>query len=103
MLMGKVRKRYSRDFKLQVLQELESKSLAQVCREHDVSRFLIARWRRAYEKDPDAAFTGKRDLRESEAKIEVYERLLGQMCAENMLLKKALEALKKKSLEGREK
>ncbi len=101
--MGKLeRRRFSREFKFQVLEELESgKSMAQVCREHDLTRFLVSRWRREYVEGLDGAFQGNGKACKDEARIRELERLLGQLCAENDFLKRALANLKKRAAEER--
>jgi transposase len=97
MLMGKVRKRYSREFKVQVLRELASgKSLAQLCREHGISRFLVSRWRREYEENPGGAFAGNGNVCKDAARVAELERLVGELYAENRFLKQALDALKQR-------
>ena len=105
--MGKMeRRRFSREFKLQVLRELEGgKSVAQVCREHDLTRFLVARWRREQEENPGAAFAGNGKACKDEARVRELERIVGQLYAENDFLKRALANLKKRAAEeklGRE-
>lgn len=98
--MGKVRKKYSREFKLEVLRELECKGLAEVCREHGVSRFLVARWRREYEENPGRAFAGNGNVCKDAARVAELERLVGELYAENRFLKQALDMLKQKNLGG---
>ncbi len=99
--MGKlVRRRFSREFKLQVLRELDGgKSVAQLCREYDLTRFLISKWRREYEENPDQAFAGNGKTCKDEARARELERLVGQLYAENDFLKRALANLKKRALE----
>jgi transposase len=100
--MGKVRKKYSREFKLQVLREFDSgKGLAELCREHGVSRFLVSRWRREYEANPGVAFAGNGNVCKDAARVAELERIVGELYAENRFLKQALEALKQRGLEGR--
>ncbi len=97
------RRRFSKEFKLRVLGELDGgKSMAEVCREYDLTRFLVSRWRREYDENPDRAFAGNGKTCKDEARIRELERLLGQMCAENDFLKRALANLKKKESEERE-
>lgn len=105
--MGKMeRRRFSREFKLQVLRELEGgKSVAQVCREHDLTRFLVSRWRREHDDNPGNAFAGKGKACREEARTRELERLVGQLYAENDFLKRALANMKQRAAEeglGRE-
>ncbi len=103
--MGKMeRRRFSREFKLQVLGELEGgKSVAEVCREHDLTRFLVSRWRREHEGDPGGAFQGKGKCKAGvdENRTRELERLVGQLYAENDFLKRVLANMKKRAEEDR--
>lgn len=87
------RKSFTREFKLSVLRDLDGKPLAQVCREHELRPTLVSRWQREYRENPREAFSGNGKLYKQDAKIAKYERLLGQLYAENAFLKKALEKL----------
>jgi transposase len=100
--MGKVsRRRHSREFKIEVLRELDSgRSIAELCREHDLHKSLISKWRREFEKNPSGAFTFNVDR--NAARVEKLEKLVGQLYAENDFLKRALEALKKRDVERRD-
>ncbi len=85
---------YSRETKISALNDLNAgKLVAEVCREYQVRQGVLYRWKREYEKDPTNAFSGKGNLASSEARIAQYERLVGRLYAENLLLKKALEKL----------
>src|SRR3989344_8826763 len=59
--MSGTKRKFSREFKLQVVQEVESglKSRAQATREHELSEGMINKWVSAYRADPVNAFTGK--------------------------------------------
>lgn len=89
----RVRRIFSKEFKLGVLRELNSKSAAQICKENNIHQVLLNRWRREYENNPKAAFKGKGNLWKEDAKIAQYERLIGQLYAEITFLKKTLEVL----------
>ncbi len=85
---------YSRETKISALNDLNAgKSAAEVCREYQVKLGVLYRWKREYGKDPANAFSGKGNPASAEAKIAQYERLVGRLYAENLLLKKALERL----------
>lgn len=87
---------FSKEFKLEVLRELDSgKSVTQVCRERDLKSDLIYRWQHEFRKDPEKAFSGKGNAWTIEAKNAELERLVGQLYAENRLLKKVLERLQR--------
>lgn len=89
------RRTFTREFKLSILRELESKSAAQVSKENNILPTLLSIWKRDYEKDPRGAFSGHGNLWKEEAKIAQYERLIGQMYAEITFLKKIRQFCKK--------
>jgi len=93
------RRIFSREFKLSLLQELESKSASQICREHEIHPVLLSSWKRDYEKDPASAFSGRGNAWKEEAKIAKYERLIGQLYAEITVLKKTAELLQQRRAE----
>ncbi len=99
--MGKItRKRYTREFKIAILREIESgKNLAQISRENNLHPTMISRWKQEYKKNPEEAFSGNGNTYKDEARIGELERLVGQLYAENNFLKKALTILEKKGLE----
>ena len=98
--MGKTRRRFTRDFKISILRELDAgKNIAQLSRENNLHPTLISRWRREYEKNPDDAFSGNGNTYKEEARIAQLERLVGQLYAENNFLKKALTVLEKRAVE----
>lgn len=85
---------YSRETKISALNDLNAGTpVAGVCREYQVKLGVLYRWKREYEKDPANAFSGKGNPASAEARIAQYERLVGRLYAENLLLKKALERL----------
>ena len=88
------RRRFTKEFKNSVVQELESSSPAEICREHDIHQNMLQRWQKEYESNPHDAFKGNGKLWKQEAKIAQYERLIGQQCIEIDLLKKRTEHLR---------
>jgi transposase len=85
------RRRFTRDFKLQVIREVEAgKPVAQAAREHQLHPTLIRRWQHEHQQYTDQAFMGHGHLYKYEARIAELERLIGQLTMENALLKKAL-------------
>ena len=95
---------FSRDFKLQITRQLTTgeKRLAQVCREHDLCRTLVLRWKEQYQRDGENAW-----LRETashtalveadpQVRIAALEAALGRAHLENEFLRKALGAAAKK-------
>jgi len=97
------RRIFSREFKLSILQELESKSASQICKEHEIHPVLLSLWKRDYSRDPANAFSGRGNAWKEEAKIAKYERLIGQLYAENALLKKTAALLQQRRAEEKRK
>ena len=88
------RRSFDKEFKLQVLRELDAgSSIAQAAREHGVHPELIYRWKRQARKYGERSFSGRGNAYTDEARIAQLERTLGQMAAENALLKKAIKTL----------
>ena len=88
------RRSFTKEFKQSVVQQLNSRSAAQVCRENDIQQNLLHRWKKEYESNPQEAFQGKGKIWKEEAKIAQYERLIGQLYIEIDLLKKRTESLR---------
>lgn len=93
------RRTFTKEIKLSILRELESKSAAQVCKEHNIHAVLLNKWKREYESNPKEAFSGHGNLWKEEAKINRYERLIGQLYAEIDFLKKTTAILQQKRAE----
>jgi transposase len=87
----KTRRQFSREFKLQVIREIEAgKSVAQAAREHQVRPNLIGRWQEAHGTYGERAFAGAGQAYTEAARIAELERKVGQLTMEADLLKKAL-------------
>jgi transposase len=102
--MGKIaRKRYTREFKISIIRELESgKNLAQLSRENNLHPTMISRWRLEYQKNPESAFSRNGNTYKEAARNQELERLVGKLYAENDFLKKALSVLEKRRQEEKE-
>ena len=100
--MKKMRQRYDREFKISVVAELEGdKSPAQIAREQGIHPSLPSRWRDELADNPEKAFSRNGKQYKYQAQIAELERLLGQLHAENELLKKAFAMTQKKVREER--
>ncbi len=98
----KTRRKFTREFKISVLRELENgKGAAQICRENNINSVVLSKWKREYRDNPKTAFSGRGKICKSEAKIADRERLIGQLYAENAFLKKALSSLEARLAELR--
>jgi len=97
----RTRRTFGRELKLQILKEVESRPVSEVCREHDLLPTVVSRWRRELQDYPSNAFKGKGHLFKLEAQLAERDRLIGQLYAENALLKKARELEAKRKAEER--
>ena len=88
------RRRFTKEFKQSVVQQLDSCSAPQICRENNIQQNLLHRWKKEYESNPHEAFNGNGKLWKEDAKIAQYERLIGQLYVEIDLLKKRTEHLR---------
>ena len=88
------RRIFSKEMKRSVIQQLDSRSAAELCREYEILPTLLHRWKQEYEANPQEAFKGKGNISTAEAKVAHYERLIGQLYAEIDLLKKRTEHLR---------
>ena len=96
--MAVKRRTFSRDFKLQVVREVETgKSQAQIAREHRISQNLISRRCRSHRRYKEKAFAGKGHAYTDDARIAALERMVGKLTMENDLLKKVLTKLEEET------
>lgn len=87
------RRSFTRDFKMSILSELSTKTMVEICREHGLHPVVVCKWKREFRADPKKAFSGKGNLWKAEAEAVKYERLVGQLYAENAFLKKTIRSL----------
>jgi len=87
------RRTFEKDFKLEVLAELQTFSWAEVCRKHNLHPSLIHKWKHEYQENPKKAFSGNGNLCKYEAEIAKRDRIIGQLYMENELLKKTMKRL----------
>jgi len=95
------KRRFDREFKLQILQQAEHKPVAEVCREHNLHPNMISRWKKELEQYPKDAFKGKGNTYKVEAQLAEAQRLIGQLYAENAFLKKAIQVVQERQAEER--
>ena len=89
--MSKKRRQFSREFKLQVMREIESGvPAAQVSRQHQIGESLLHKWKRQYRQNPQNAFNGAGRPASQDAKTADLERTIGQLYLENAFLKKTV-------------
>ena len=94
-----IKRRFSKEFKLSVLKEIETKRMAEVCRAHNIAPSTVSGWRKDYEANPKEAFSGHGNIWKEDAILAEKDRLIGQLYAENAFLKKVYEMLKQRITE----
>lgn len=93
--MSNHRRTFEKEFKLQVLREIDAgTSIAQAAREHGVHPETIRLWKRSLRKYGERAFGGNGNAYTDEARIAELERTIGQLTLENRFLKKVNSTLK---------
>lgn len=104
--MKLTKRNFSRDFKIQVCDEIESglKTQAQASREYMIGSNLISQWIKQYRENPITCF--KRGLNQTsvdldQARVKELEAALGRATLENKILRDANSLLKKMRLEQR--
>jgi transposase len=89
--MSLKRRQYTKDFKQQVLRELEGGlPIAQVAREHDLAPKLIQRWQQEYTEYGEEAFSGNGRSYKDQARIAELERTVGRQTLEVIYLQRLL-------------
>ena len=88
--MGKARRKFSREFKLEAVRQLVSgRQLAQVARELGVDAQVVRRWKEQVAVDAETAFPGNGRPRGEDAELQRLRREVTQLRAERDFLKKA--------------
>jgi transposase len=88
-----VRRRFTKEFKLEVLREVDAGlPLAEASRRYEVHPTLIRKWRELRQENGEEAFAGPGNAYREEARIAALERKIGQMTMENEFLKKLIAA-----------
>lgn len=97
------RRQFNREFKLKMLDQMRSKSVAEVSREYDIHPMALYKWRREFEANPKRAFAGHGRNCKLEAEVAHYQKLVGSLYAQVEFLKKASRTLKERLSEERAK
>ena len=93
--MSKERKRFSREFKIKIVEAYQSGvSAVELSRQFEIHPNVIYSWSREYRQDPAHAFESTRGASDSSAadaqRVAELERMIGRLAMENEFLKKAL-------------
>jgi transposase len=96
--MKKTRRRFSREFKLEAVRQLEAgQRLADVARALDVDAQVLRRWRDQVAIDEATAFRGNGRVPHEEAELQRLRREVSQLRAERDFLKKVAAFFAKES------
>ena len=89
----KKRRKFSKDFKLDTVMEglRGEKSIAQICRERNITDSLYYKWRDIFIENAEEIFEDRRENQkeENEDRTAELERMVGRLTMENDILKKA--------------
>ena len=87
----KKRRKFNREFKIEAIRPIINgqKSMAQVCRELNIKRSVLQRWKQQYELGPEQAFPGSGNLTAQQAELAQVKRENRRLKLENEILKKA--------------
>ena len=89
------RRTFTPQFKTGVVLEIPTKlkSLAQVCREHDLKEQVVTRWKAEFLERAPSLFATNQQRDEDQARIAELERLVGRLTLELEIAKKASQLL----------
>ena len=91
--MAKKRRKFSAEFKLDTVMEglRGEKSIAQICRERDITDSLYYKWKQTFVERAPEIFEDKQSATEDskEEQIAELERMVGRLTMEVEILKKA--------------
>lgn len=85
------RRRFTPEFKTQIVLDLLTgrRSIAQLCREHDLKEQVVTRWRAVFLDRAETLFRADTEREEHLEHIAELERLIGRLTMELNLAKKA--------------
>ena len=92
---------FKRKFKLQILEQLKTRPVSELAKEHCIHPSTIYKWKQEFDSNPGKAFAGHGKICKLESEVANYQRLVGKLYAEIDFLKKASETLKIKLAEER--
>ena len=97
--MGAVRRRHTREFKIEAVRLVTEKGLgvAQVARDLGIDRSLLTKWKLELGADPAHAFPGKGRLKPLEEEVARLRRENSTLRLERDILKKATAFFAKES------
>lgn len=92
MQTTKNRRRYTKEFKLEAIQLVESRGgkVTEVARNLGIHPNLLHSWIRAYADEPEHAFPGNGKLKAPDAELHDLRKQVRELQEERAILKKAL-------------
>jgi transposase len=95
----RTRRKYTKEFKLEAVQLVESRgNAAEVARSLGISANILNRWVREYKADEEYAFPGLGNLKEPEEELRRLRKELADTKMERDILKKALSIFSKQNI-----
>lgn len=95
--MVQKRRKFTVQFKFETVMEVlrGEKSVAQICRERNLTEALYYKWRDAFFERAPSVFEDQRNgsTEQSSDRVAELERMVGQLTMENAILKKASSRL----------
>lgn len=95
--MAQKRRKFTARFKFETVLEVlrGEKSVAQICRERDITEALYYKWRDAFLERAPSVFEDQRSgsNEQPSERVAELERMVGQLTMENAILKKASSRL----------
>ena len=90
--MGKSRRKYTREFKLDAVRMLveQGRTVAEVAENLGVNRTVLQSWKKQFEADGSVAFPGHGKRKPQDEEVRRLERELAIVRQEREILKKAL-------------
>jgi transposase-like protein len=85
------RRKFSPEFKTQVVLQVLSgeKSLAEVCREHQLTAQMVGSWKQQFLAHANRAFEGDANNNGEQTRIAELERMVGKLTMQLEIAKKA--------------
>jgi transposase len=99
--MGKIRRRFDIQFKTRICEMIRSgmATIAEVCREYQLSRTVVDRWLAAFDEGRLTGRTSNRE-RELERENEKLKAKVGELTMQNDILKKIDDWMKRERSVG---
>lgn len=92
------RRKYTKEFKLEAVQLVESRgNAAEVARNLGINANILSRWVREYKEDEQYAFPGLGKMKEPEEELRRLRKELADTKMERDILKKALSIFSKQN------